>query len=855
MSAPVGAWGSLGIESAAACSSSSESGSEDDAWGVALGDDAAVGWADGDGPGRGPDRRTSALIDDVARAFGSVFKNKAAAARKAAAAAAAARAAGGGQASALAASLAWRHSHFQSMQRRVLRKLRTRPLPHSLAERRVLLHPRPALIAAVESAFVDRAGKNQAEDEVVGASPDVKPAAAERAAARRESGASAARSGLAAEPGHGAGSSFSEGQVPLRRASSAAASTDSAATRAGADASKGKALITRGLSTRAVVRYTVVVEEVGRLRWRVPLRYSDFFAVNQALKEALPGFKVPFPPKSAARSMFGGGLGDSFVRERRLKLNAWLEAVLRHPRAFACAEVRALLSPRRNTTVERVRGVADLSAGSVAASEARARGGAMHSRLGSGSTSGSSTGRAEVVSGTRALDHALQIRGRGSEGQAVSASVSSTGPLASAAELTMEGLRQLRAPTVADAAESAAGACCAVFVAMREWDSVCVWPFGQRLAWREGILADGEDEEGGDDGPDGASAGDGVDGDDSLDPAAVEAAARLRRRGRAASAAALSPAGGGASSPAASGAASLAMGIASPPPQWRRVVRHGELRRRPIRLSPAQLVQVEGAAFGLLASLLGRKGQGFMRRNLLALLRRVGRTVYSGTMAKGIKASILQLTSVPQIASYVGMIKEAVWPGGVFPTSWPLRMPDDEFDTRDALLLGLLDSIPASLYSLLGRSQMVRAVVQLHTAVNCAPLMRSLAYTLLDTLFQRLVPAPPAMAAEAPRPTPAQKPRAGAAAAGAAAPAAAETAPKQASTTPVRRAATSNSAAGSAHRTPRSSGSGMLPTLNLFGRAPAAAAVPGDGPRRRSAPPAREAKRAADKPEAGTTTK
>lgn len=206
--------------------------------------------------------------------------------------------------------------------------------------------------------------------------------------------------------------------------------------------------------------------------------------------------------------------------------------------------------------------------------------------------------------------------------------------------------------------------------------------------------------------------------------------------------------------------------------------------------------------FGIAMDLMDVHSQGFVRRNLLALLQRMGRTVYGGTMAKGMKRSIKQLTSVPALADYLERIREAVWPGGTFPTEWPDRHEDDEWDTSDALLLALIDSIPASLNSLLGKKHVLGGILHLHDMVNCAPVMRSLILSLLDSAFRFIVPPPPRMA----------------------------TVPSSRSKATTKGQATKEAmpttaeAAASASRT-KSVGSGLLNRLNIFGKAPDVAAA------------------------------
>jgi hypothetical protein len=265
-----------------------------------------------------------------------------------------------------------------------------------------------------------------------------------------------------------------------------------------------------------------------------------------------------------------------------------------------------------------------------------------------------------------------------------------------------------------------------------------------------------------------------------------------------------------------------AAGSGSEPPQWRRIVRHGAISRRPDTVSKEQMQASLNDVFGLVADLMEVRSQGFVRRNLLTLLKGLGRTLYGGTMAKGLKTSIRDLTTVPQVTSYMVMIREAVWPAGVFPTVWPERLTDDEWDTRDAALLALLDAVPASLNSLLGKKHVTLGVLRLHAFLNCAPIMRSLVYSLLDSALHRIVPPPTEMVdladlAAAPQPgTPAPAPASAASAAASAVPGQAG---GQAATpaSESQQPAAPRSAAGRAFA--------MLPKINIFGSKNAASAL------------------------------
>jgi len=660
-----GAWGSRGMESVAALSSSSESDGEPD-------------------PGAA-DKPTLVLIDDVSRAFASVFSRRAMAAKRAAAM----RHTPQIDTEAALGSVARRQSRFQSRSRRLMRRLRSRPVPQSLLERHILVHPRPALVATIESAFVDRTAA-------------AGPGAAIQGIGSLEDGPGSSRALAAAPP--------TPGSSALKRTQSAAA----------APGASHPAHAAAAAASRSVVKYVVVVEELGQLRWRVRLRFSDFFAVHLALRDSIAGFDVPFPPKNAARSMFGGGFDDSFVRDRRARLGSWLLRCLTHPIAGISAELRALLGPRKDTAVERVgRQGAGMGASFSDDEEdgdgedgwAAPRAPAERSLSGPGSSPTTPLGAFRPGAGVPAEALDAKLAGR-------------TGPPLPEADLSMEAQRRAKAETVGTAREVSGSSSCSVFVAMRDWDAVAVWPFH---AWASAPGAarpgagdeDGEEEEEDEEENDeAASEGAGAGGAGAAEGARPRSPSK---RGRAASAASAGPAG----------------------PAWRTIVRHGEIRRRPVLLSPEQFVRAERSAFAMLAGLMGSGQQGFVRRNLLAMLRRMGRSVYRGTMSKSIKRSFRDLTSVPEIARYVAMCREAVWPGGVFPTVWPERHPDDEMDTRDAALLALVDAVPQSLFRLLGRRPVTHGMVRLHAMMNCAPLMRSLAYSLLDRAFKHLVPPPP----------------------------------------------------------------------------------------------------------------
>jgi hypothetical protein len=445
---------------------------------------------------------------------------------------------------------------------------------------------------------------------------------------------------------------------------------------------------------QSVTRYVVHVEEPGRMRWKLQPRFSDFHATHLSLVESIAKFSIPFPPKSATRSFFGGGFKQEFIDDRCRLLRTWLTDVLNHPIACQSAEVRSLLQPRGSSKCEPVElaseGLGDALDGfSDDEADDSVDGDAQSSVL------------LEVAASGRLLPTASVISGVSSARPSASLDLAKHGeaePLLSDAEyvrLTLESLRRQRKTALQFAREVSSSSCCSVFIAIRQWHQVNQWPFSQD---KLGALP--------------------------LDEPDEEPLLPLQSRPRA-------------------GTSTDLARRAETEPGWRPVQKRSEIHRRRHTLLPQEVHRVETVVFELAGLLMLSKRRDWMKSQLLGILRGLGRTLYTGTMAKALKQSYLDLTSVHQMAHYLELVREAVWPGGSFPETTPVRHADDELDTRDALLLALVDSMPSSAEHLFGSDALCKATFRLHGLINCPPLMRSLAYCLFDTILDRLVPPPP----------------------------------------------------------------------------------------------------------------
>ena len=59
--------------------------------------------------------------------------------------------------------------------------------------------------------------------------------------------------------------------------------------------------------------------------------------------------------------------------------------------------------------------------------------------------------------------------------------------------------------------------------------------------------------------------------------------------------------------------------------------------------------------------------------------------------------SVANLTSMQYWVTYLQIIQEAVWPGGVLPAEpWPLRTPLERDHSRQQALLGLMGVVPGT---------------------------------------------------------------------------------------------------------------------------------------------------------------
>ena len=76
----------------------------------------------------------------------------------------------------------------------------------------------------------------------------------------------------------------------------------------------------------------------------VKRRYSHFHFLNKLLSARYEGFKVQLPPK---RSFFN--LDKTFIKSRRVKLDAWLQSALAHDRVCHSYELRCFLDASDST--------------------------------------------------------------------------------------------------------------------------------------------------------------------------------------------------------------------------------------------------------------------------------------------------------------------------------------------------------------------------------------------------------------------------------------------------------------------------------------------------------------------------
>ncbi|XP_059932238.1 sorting nexin-19 isoform X1 [Gadus macrocephalus] len=122
-------------------------------------------------------------------------------------------------------------------------------------------------------------------------------------------------------------------------------------------------------------------------------------------------------------------------------------------------------------------------------------------------------------------------------------------------------------------------------------------------------------------------------------------------------------------------------------------------------------------------------------------VQRTVRMLFGTLIDRWLEVSVANLTSMQYWVTYLQIIQEAVWPGGVLPAEpWPLRTPLERDNSRQQALLGLMGVVPDLVSELLGSDKYRLSWQTALDSLQDPYINRHLLYCILDLLLEFLFP-------------------------------------------------------------------------------------------------------------------
>lgn len=126
------------------------------------------------------------------------------------------------------------------------------------------------------------------------------------------------------------------------------------------------------------------------------------------------------------------------------------------------------------------------------------------------------------------------------------------------------------------------------------------------------------------------------------------------------------------------------------------------------------------------------QGQNWLRGRALVV---VLQQLLGGTIERKIRDMVRSSTTEESVARYIGLLTDAMWPGGTFRTSPPARTAAEKAASKREAGLVLATLVPDLAGGVVGRSNAAKAGRRIFATLNNPRLNQHLVYTLLDEMI------------------------------------------------------------------------------------------------------------------------